>query len=130
MDKNLKKALKFYLTNIFRKLPDSSKKRRKFIHLLKQNILDYINEKSINKIEDIYMQFGTVDEIVEAYLDDISYKYLRERIKITRMQKACMYITILTVIVGTFAYNIILYYSNKKDKSIKNDTSILLFFNQ
>ena len=76
------------------------------------------------------MQFGTVDEIVEAYLDDISYKYLREQIKITRMQKACMYIPILTVIVGTFAYNIILYYSNKKDKSIKNDTSILLFFNQ
>ena len=42
MDKNLKRALKLYLTNIFRKLPDSSKKRRKFIHLLKQNILDYI----------------------------------------------------------------------------------------
>ena len=108
MDKNLKRALKLYLTNIFRKLPDSSKKRRKFIHLLKQNILDYINEKSINKIEDIYMQFGTVDEIVEAYLDDMPYQYLEKQIKITNIQKICIYITILIVIAGTFAYNMYL----------------------
>ena len=108
MDKNLKRALKLYLTNIFRKLPDSSKKRRKFIHLLKQNILDYIDEKSINKIEDIYIQFGTVDKIVEAYLDDMPYQYLEKQIKITNIQKICIYITILIVIAGTFAYNMYL----------------------
>ena len=100
MDKNLKKALKLYLKDIFRKLPDSSSKKMKFVHLLKQNILDYIDEKSINKIEDIYIQFGTVDKIVEAYLDDMPYQYLEKQIKITNIQKICIYITILIVIAG------------------------------
>ncbi len=80
----------------------------KFVHLLKQNILDYIDEKSINKIEDIYIQFGTVDKIVEAYLDDMPYQYLEKQIKITNIQKICIYITILIVIAGTFAYNMYL----------------------
>lgn len=108
MDKNLKKALKLYLKDIFRKLPDSSSKKMKFVHLLKQNILDYIDEKSINKIEDIYIQFGTVDKIVEAYLDDMPYQHLEKQIKITNIQKICIYITILIVIAGTFAYNMYL----------------------
>lgn len=108
MERKLKKALNSYLMDIFKRLPDSFRKRRKFVHLLKQNILNYIDENSIIKIEDIYIQFGSVDSIVEAYLADMPYKYLKKQIKITRTQKIAVLIIVLIFTISTFIYNMYL----------------------
>lgn len=77
-----KNEINEYIKNIKKQLLYGTKESRLFLKELKQNILDYADENKNADIADIRQQFGTEEEVANAFLETIDIRTIKRKIKI------------------------------------------------
>lgn len=88
MDKLLRKPLKKYYHQIRKRLPYIPHKRKKeFIMSLKAGIENFQQENNDVSMEKVYKHFGTVEELTEIYLENVSQKDLSKYIVFNKIFK-------------------------------------------
>lgn len=92
---NIPKNIKKYLRAINRALPLTHKKRKNVMTHFSKGVWEYYAEQPDMTIEDIYQEFGTVEEVVESLMEEIPSEYVIQHMKLKRI---LMYILICTVI--------------------------------
>ncbi|MCM1115128.1 MAG: DUF6120 family protein [Clostridium sp.] len=85
IDKNLNKEINNYLKTVKSFIICDWKTRRKFIHDLKNDIFDYMENNSVNNIEDVYKHFGTPRDIAKAFFEDADIKEIKRKMNISRI---------------------------------------------
>ena len=107
MNDDFKKQRKRYFHDIKKHLSGKPTSRRYF-RSLKANMDDFIASNSISDITELYTQFGTAEEIAEAYLEEISpvefSKHIR-RLIIFRIA-ACVLIALMILFLLYFIYSV------------------------
>lgn len=107
MRDDFKKQRKRYFHDI-KKLLSGKPAARRYFRSLKVTMDDFIAENSISDITKLYTQFGTAEEIAEAYLEEISpvefSKHIR-RLRIFRIS-ACVLITLIILFLLYFVHGV------------------------
>lgn len=81
MNKALDKQLRKYYRDIKKALIGNAAKRRTLLMSLKMNVENYIAENSVTDMQEILEQFGTPEEVTEAYLEQFSEVELSKKAK-------------------------------------------------
>lgn len=86
---------KKYYKDVENLFPIHSKKERKYLHLMKEQIEEYENDS----YEELVEQFGTPIEVVKSYYDTIESSYLLKRMAIKRIVNlTCVFVLIIVAI--------------------------------
>lgn len=76
----MEEELNHYINNIKNGLICSSKEKKKLMRDLKESIDDYMDCNDVNEIEQIYAQFGSVEDIVTSTNAMVNSKALKKAI--------------------------------------------------
>lgn len=82
-----------YIKTIRKQIPYKTNETKKFIDDLKSNINNYVEDNQVKDIEKIKLQFGTEEEVANAFLETVDIKTVKRKISIKRL------ITVLIVAV-------------------------------
>lgn len=108
------KILKKYIKDIKILFPMMGKEEKNYLKGFRENVIDYIEENSIQSKEELYEEFGNPQEVVTEYLNRIDTEYLIKKIKKSTMIKRGILI-ILIVALGINAYKAALIYKDYKE---------------
>ncbi len=82
-----------YIRTVHKQIPYKTNETKKFTDDLKSNINNYVEDNQVNDIEEIKLQFGTEEEVANAFLETVDIKTVKRKISIKRL------ITVLIVAV-------------------------------
>lgn len=102
MNNLLQKQLRKYYRDIRKHLSGKITNKRTFLNSLKLNIENYVIENSATDITEIQEQFGTPEEIAEAYLGELSSLKLTRNIRQLKIFRLSSIIIILAMITYFF----------------------------
>ncbi len=91
-----KNEINEYIKNIKKQLLYGTKESKLFLKELKQNILDFAYENKNTDMTAIRQQFGTEEEVANAFLENIDIKAVKKKITIKRLI-AVLVVAIITV---------------------------------
>lgn len=120
-----------YIKTISKQIPYKSDETKKFIDDLKSNINNYVEDNQVKDIAEIKLQFGTEDEIANAFLETVNIKTVKRKISIKRLL-ICFVVAVITiwsigVIIGTIQSNnansTYIHYSQIADESDSLNTT-------
>ena len=103
---NLEKEVKKYLQSIKNALPVTHRERTALMKHFTKAVQEYCLENEEFTMYDIYCEFGTVDEVAQALMNEISSEYIVRHMK-TRKILICALADIVVVLIVFFIY----YYS-------------------
>lgn len=98
-----------YIKAICKQIPYKTNETKKFIDDLKANINNYVEDNQVKDIAEIKLQFGTEEEVANAFLEMVDIKTVKRKISIKRFI-IILVITVITiwsvgVIIGTIQSN-------------------------
>jgi hypothetical protein len=70
------REIRNYYRDIRRKLPYVPKEKKKYLQMLRQSMDSFLADRPSAAIEDIYEEFGTVEQICAEYKDNLSSEQL------------------------------------------------------
>lgn len=70
MNKPLKKSLNKYFRSIKQSIPGDNSRKKQCLHQFQSSVYNYIEEFSVQNMDDIIQQFGTVEDVVQSYDDE------------------------------------------------------------
>ena len=107
MSDEFKKQQKRYFHDIKKHFSGKPAARRYF-RSLRANMEHFIADNSVSDITALYTQFGTAEEIAEAYLEEISPLELSKHIRRLRIFRiaACILIVLLLLFLVYFVHGV------------------------
>jgi hypothetical protein len=97
------REIRNYYRDIQRRLPYVPKEKKKYLQMLRQSMDSFLADHPSAAIEDIYEEFGTVEQICTEYKDNLSSEQLTGSIRRTKMICGCFGL-LAAAIVGFAAY--------------------------
>ncbi|WWR22299.1 DUF6120 family protein [Lachnospiraceae bacterium JLR.KK009] len=89
------KEIKKFFRRLKRQLPYVFRTRKIFLDSLKNGITNYCQEHPDTSMDEIYGQFGTIDELAEIYIENIPKDTLSKFIIFNKLIRyACILVTI------------------------------------
>lgn len=122
MKNNFKKQLRTYLQEISKTIPGNYFKKKPLLYALKQDIQQFLVDHPSATWEDVLEQFGSVSELSESYMAEISDTELIESLKKNKqhiyLTSGICFVLLIFLIMG------IRYYANwwKNDAIITEET--------
>jgi hypothetical protein len=113
-EKHMAKDIKKYLRDIKKALPVSYKKRQEIMHHFSNGIYEYCFETENITIEQIYQEFGTVQEAVTSLVCEIPSEYITTHFQLKR------FVTKFLVCVFICSTIILIWYTIQQKNFIKN----------
>lgn len=110
----INKILKKYMKDIKILFPTMEKEEKNYLKGFRKNVIDYIEENSIQSEEELYEEFGNPKEVVTEYLNHVDTEDLIKKIKKSTMIKKGILIIII-VCLGINAYKAALIYKDYKE---------------
>ncbi len=74
-----------YIKAICKQIPYKTNETKKFIDDLKANINNYVEDNQVKDIAEIKLQFGTEEEVANAFLEMVDTKTVKRKISIKRL---------------------------------------------
>lgn len=108
---------KQYMKNVKTFFPILRKPEKEYLKNLERTIEDYLEEKSVTSLEELYKDFGTPTDVVHSYYSSVNIDYLLKRLNTAKIFKVTL-ITLMTItFVAVSAYCILLYSEHELVKS-------------
>lgn len=107
---NMTKRIKRYLRAINRALPLTRKKRMDIMTRFSKGVWEYYAEQPDVTMEDIYQEFGTVEEVVESLMEEIPSEYVIKNIHTKRIAITILIGIIVALVIYSIVYRIQVYY--------------------
>ena len=101
---NLEKEIKKYLQSIKNALPATYRERAALMKHFSKGIQEYCLENKEFTMYDIYCEFGTVDEVVEALTNEISSEYIVRHMKAKKILICTLIGIVIIVLILFFIY--------------------------
>lgn len=93
MNKDCKKYLKQLKTLI----PSAGRYERKFIQNMKNNLIEFASQNTNICYKDICERFGTPQDIIINYFENVDTEYLIQRLKISAIIRKCIICAVLII---------------------------------
>lgn len=103
MNSNNEKEIKKYLQSIKNALPVTYRKRAALMKHFSKGVQEYCLEHEEFTMYDIYCEFGTVDEVAEALMNEMSSEYMVRHIKAKKIL-ICALTGIVIVLIAIFIF--------------------------
>jgi hypothetical protein len=97
------REIRKYYRHIRRKLPYVPREKKKYLQMLRHSLDSFLADRPSAAIEDIYEEFGTVEQICAEYKDNLSSEQLTGSIRRTKMICGCFGL-LAAALVGFAAY--------------------------
>lgn len=96
-----KKEIRHYYRDIRRNLPYVPKEKRNYLRMLRNSLDSFLIDRSNATIEDIYEEFGTLEQICTEYKDSLSSGQLTWSIRRTKI--ICGFLGLFAIVFVGFA---------------------------
>ena len=108
---NTTKSIKKYLRTINKTLPLTRKKRKDVMTHFSKGVWEYYAEQPDMTMENIYQEFGTVEEVVDSLIAEIPSEYIIKNIHTKRIAITILIGIIIALVIYSIVYRIQVYYS-------------------
>lgn len=85
-----------YIKTIRKQIPYKTNETKRFIDDLKSNVNNYVEDNQVKDIAEIKLQFGTADEVANAFLETVDIKTVKRKISIKRFI-ICLVVAVITI---------------------------------
>lgn len=85
-----------YIKTILKQIPYKTNETKRFIDDLKSNINNFVEDNQVKDIAEIKLQFGTEDEVANAFLETVDIKIVKRKISIKRLI-ICLVVAVITI---------------------------------
>ncbi|MFP3154225.1 DUF6120 family protein [Lachnospiraceae bacterium ZAX-1] len=109
MNRMLKRHVKHYCRSIAKQLPYSGKKKQSFLNVFQKDIDNFILEKDISTMTEIYGHFGQVEDILESHFTETPYQDIKKKVKISRKIWVSVLSILAILVIGTLLFNYYLF---------------------
>lgn len=105
---NKLKIAKYYWTTKS-KLPYIPKEKKKFTLSLRRSLYSYLEEHPLTTIDEIYSEFGTVEQLCEDYTENMTQEQLMNGVKYTRRINRYLFVLVAILFILCVGFYIYLY---------------------
>ena len=98
------KVYKKYISSIEALFPIKGKEEKKYLKNFKINVLDYVEENKVTSMDVLNAEFGTPNEVVNAYFTSIDTEYVVKQVKYSKWIKIGLIAILIAVFVGLAIY--------------------------
>jgi uncharacterized membrane protein len=107
------KLCKAYIKEVKSLFPVCSKKERKYIKNLTQNIVDFCEDSCVTSKEELYSNYGKPIDIVAEYFSVTGVSYVVNKVRISKSIRALIAAVLLAAIAVTSVFCVVLYSNHK-----------------